>query len=81
MIASRDLSVDMEIVMGELGCGDLIYELREQFTRVRPGSTVRIVSDDPGGPSDIPAWCRMTGRTLVAADRPYYIIREREEKP
>ena len=72
---------DFEIFMGELGCGDLIYELREQFTRVRPGAVVRIVSNDPGGPREIPAWCEMTGRTLIAADPPYYLIRARKDQP
>jgi tRNA 2-thiouridine synthesizing protein A len=73
--------VDVEIVMGELGCGDLVYELREQFERVQPGQVVRVLSNDPGGPRDIPAWCGMTGRALLAADPPTYIIQERKELP
>ena len=80
-MCADDLRPDLEIVMGELGCGDLIYELREQFTRVRPGAVVRIVSNDPGGPRDIPAWCDMTGRTLLAMEPPYYTIRARKDLP
>ena len=63
--------------MGSLGCGDLIYELREQFSRAAPGKTVRVVSDDPGAPLEIPSWCRMTGHTLLQMDHPYYLIRAR----
>ena len=73
--------VDMEISMGELGCGDLVYELRQQFERVAAGAVVRIVSNDPGGPRDIPAWCRLTGRVLLEAQPPYYIIQAKKEKP
>lgn len=65
--------------MGELGCGDLIYELREQFERVRPGDLVRIVSDDPGAPRELPAWCRLTGHRLLETDVPFYIIEARDK--
>lgn len=78
---SEELTIDVEIIMGELGCGDLIYELREQFSRVRPGNVVRIVSNDPGGPREIPAWCDMTGRTLLNMEPPYYTIRARKDQP
>lgn len=73
----RDRRVDVEIVMGELGCGDLIYELREQFERVDSGQLVRVVSDDPGAPKELPAWCRLTRHRLLEADAPYYIVRAR----
>ena len=72
---------DLEIIMGELGCGDLIYELREQFARVPPGAVVRIVSNDPGGPREIPAWCDMTGRRLLAMNPPDYTIEARKDTP
>lgn len=76
-MCADDLQPDLEIIMGELGCGDLIYELREQFDRVRAGALVRVVSNDPGGPREIPAWCEMTGRTLIAMKPPNYTIRAR----
>ena len=74
----RDRPVDLEIVTGELGCGELTLELKMQFERVTPGARVRIVTDDPGAPRDLPAWCDMTGHRLLEADAPYYIIRARE---
>ena len=80
-MTAEDLRPDLEIVMGELGCGDLIYELREQFARVSPGAVVRIISNDPGGPREIPAWCHMTGRTLLAMEPPDYFIRARKDTP
>lgn len=70
----RDREVALEIEMGSLGCGDLIYELREQLTRASAGQIVRIVSDDPGAFSEIPAWCRMSGHALLEADPPFYVI-------
>lgn len=76
--STRDCPVDMEIFTGELGCGELTYELKLQFARVDPGLRVRIVTDDPGAPRDLPAWCRMTGHRLLEADAPFYIIQARD---
>jgi tRNA 2-thiouridine synthesizing protein A len=73
----RDREVALEIFTGELGCGDLIYELKLQFERVDPGDVVRIVTDDPGAPRELPAWCRMTGHRLLEADAPFYVIEAR----
>ena len=63
--------------MGELGCVDLIYELKLQFSRVGPGDHVRIVTNDPGAPNELPAWCQMTGHRLLDSDAPFYIIEAR----
>jgi tRNA 2-thiouridine synthesizing protein A len=76
----RDRQVALEIVTGELGCGDLIYELKLQFERVGPGDLVRIVTNDPGAPRELPAWCRMTGHRLLEVDAPFYVIHVREEQ-
>ncbi len=64
-------------MMGSLGCGELIFELKAQLDRAAPGQRVRVVTDDPGARDDIPAWCRMTGHTLEAADPPYFILHVR----
>jgi tRNA 2-thiouridine synthesizing protein A len=77
--SARDRPVDLEIFTGELGCGDLIYELKLQFERVGPGDVVRVVTDEPGSPRELPAWCRLTGHRLLEADAPFYVIRAREE--
>ncbi len=75
--SARDRPVSLELNTGELGCGDLIYELKLQFTRIDGGNLVRLVTNDPGAPRELPAWCRMTGHQLLESDAPYYIIRAR----
>lgn len=75
----RDRTVALEIFTGELGCGDLIYELKLQFERVGPGDLVRIVTDEPGSSRELPAWCRMTGHRLLEADAPFYVIEVRDD--
>jgi tRNA 2-thiouridine synthesizing protein A len=63
---------------GHLGCGDLILKLRFRMETMQPGQVLRLVAQDPGAPADLPAWCRLTGHTLLAAEHPVYLIRRKE---
>jgi len=63
------------------GCGDFILELREQMAGLPPGGTIMVASRDAGALVEVPAWCRLTGHTLVEARPPFYLIRKRKEGP
>jgi tRNA 2-thiouridine synthesizing protein A len=63
---------------GDIGCGDLVLELRFRMGVMRPGQLLQLTARDPGAPADIPAWCRMTGHTLVLEQHPVYLIRRKE---
>jgi tRNA 2-thiouridine synthesizing protein A len=63
---------------GDLGCGELVLELKLRLDRLRPGHVLKLVALDPGAPADLPAWYRMTGHTLVSATHPVYLIRRKE---
>ena len=58
---------DIEWQAGELGCGDLVLELRQRV-RQAPGKVFKVTALDAGAPADIPAWCGMTGNQLLAHD-------------
>ena len=64
---------------GDMGCGELVLELRQKMLELRPGEYFRLIARDPGAPEDLPAWCRMTGNRLVRADHPQYLIEKRKE--
>jgi tRNA 2-thiouridine synthesizing protein A len=64
---------------GETGCGQLVVELRRRLDGMRPGDTLEIIARDMGAPVDLPAWCRMTGHTLIAAEHPVYVIERRTD--
>jgi tRNA 2-thiouridine synthesizing protein A len=63
---------------GDLACGDLILKLRARMHAMRPGEVLRLVALDSGARADLPAWCRLTGHTLLGADHPVYLIRRKE---
>jgi tRNA 2-thiouridine synthesizing protein A len=64
---------------GEMGCGQLVFELRRRLTEMRPGETLEVIAQSPGAPSDLPAWCRMTGHALLKAEPPVYLSQRRED--
>jgi tRNA 2-thiouridine synthesizing protein A len=63
---------------GELSCGELVMELRIRLNNLPPGSVLQIVALDPAAPEDLPAWCRMSGHTLLSKAHPLYRIRRKE---
>jgi tRNA 2-thiouridine synthesizing protein A len=63
---------------GDLGCGDLVLQLRFRMEALPPGAVLRLVALDPGARADVPAWCRLTGHALVTAEPPVYFIRRKE---
>jgi tRNA 2-thiouridine synthesizing protein A len=63
---------------GSMGCGDLVLELRQRLAQVKPGGVLRVRATDPGAPEDLPAWCRLTGHSLIEANHPVYRIRRKE---
>ena len=77
-VTEHAVRVDQEWDAGDLGCGELVLELRMRLHAMRPGAVLRLVARDPGAPADLPAWCRMTGHTLVAQTAPVYLIKKKE---
>jgi len=77
--AGDEITPDAEWDAGDMGCGDLVLELRTRLRAMRPGEVLTVTAHDPGAPEDLPAWCRMTGHRLVYARHPVYCIRRKED--
>ncbi|MHC4548750.1 MAG: sulfurtransferase TusA family protein [Planctomycetota bacterium] len=59
---------------GDMGCGDLVLELRTRIKVLARGQVLRLTATDPGAPTDVPAWCRLTGNRLAGQEHPRYWI-------
>jgi TusA-related sulfurtransferase len=57
---------------GDLGCGDLVLQLRFRMEALPPGQVLRLVALDSGAPANLPAWCRLTGHRLLSAEHPVF---------
>ncbi len=68
MKVSEQVNITPDAVadFGKKGCGDLAIALMQKMKTLQAGQVLEVRSSDPGAPSDIPAWCRMTKNTLLA---------------
>ncbi len=72
-----DLRHDDAWDAGAMGCGELVLELRFRMQALPSGAVLELTATDPGAREDLPAWCRMTGHSLVAEEHPKYWIRRK----
>lgn len=79
LAASAPPAPDSAWDAGGMGCGELVLELRLRMAALGPGRVLALTAHDPGAPEDLPAWCRMTGHTLVAMSHPRYWIRHKQQ--
>ena len=64
---------------GELDCGSgLLLILRNALEPLPRGGVLELKSREISVKEDLPAWCRMTGHTLLAHDHPRYWIQRKE---
>jgi tRNA 2-thiouridine synthesizing protein A len=78
-VATVEPRADVAWDAGDLGCGDLVLELRLKLMEMRPGQVIQVTARDPGAPADMPAWCGLTGHALLSAAHPVYFIRRKED--
>lgn len=64
---------------GEMSCGDLALQLRKELTGLNPGTVLEVVALDLAAPEDLPAWCKLTGHTLLQMQPPHYWIQRRTD--
>lgn len=62
---------------GNMGCGELVLELRFKMAELKPGAVIKLTARDPGAPEDLPAWCGLTGHRLVKCEHPEYWIEKK----
>ena len=73
------MKADAEWNAGDLGCGELVFELKIRMAALPPKSILKVTAEDPGAVEDLPAWCGMTGHTLREQQPPHFWIERRED--
>ncbi len=60
-------------------CPMPVIRTQEFIKGLQPGDEFEVIATDPGALQDIPAWCRVHGHTVVAAEEsaPDILIRIR----
>ena len=65
---------------GDMGCGELLIELKFWLQDKAPFAVVEVIALDSGAKEDMPAWCRLTGHRLLEASHPKYKIERRTKE-
>jgi len=63
---------------GNMGCGELLLQLRIRLQGLQPGQVLKVIAQDPGAREDMPAWCRLTHHLLIRENHPEYWIQRKE---
>jgi TusA-related sulfurtransferase len=63
----RRPTTDAEWDAGDLGCGDLVLELRTRLQSMKPGEILKLTARDPGAPEDLPAGICHPARRIARA--------------
>ncbi|MFH2000335.1 MAG: DsrE/DsrF/DrsH-like family protein [Planctomycetota bacterium] len=64
-LGKEDTTDAVKLDVCGMQCPGPIGKVKEAAGRLAPGQVLEVISSDPGFASDIPAWCRATGNTLL----------------
>lgn len=63
---------DVQLDAGETGCGELVMLIFQAMKQLEPGQTLEVLAHDLAAETDIPAWCRSTGHSLLTQNLETY---------
>ncbi|MBX9680834.1 MAG: hypothetical protein K2X38_18915 [Gemmataceae bacterium] len=75
--AGLEANFDLYWDAGDMSCGDLVMALRSKLLAAPKSSVLRVVARDPAASVDLPAWCGLTGHSLLRAAAPEFDIRRK----
>ena len=62
------MKTDKELKALGLACINLTPEIKTALSELQPAQVIKVHNDDPASRIGIPAWCRLTGHTLLEAN-------------
>ena len=75
------IAPDRRLDAGEALCGELLVMIHREIKAMQPGEVLEVAAYSAGTIHDIPAWCRLTGHSLIAmepGESAHFFIRKRE---
>ncbi len=59
------MKADKELKASGLACVNLTPEIRNAMKEMQAAQVIEVFNDDQASRMGIPAWCRLTGHTLI----------------
>lgn len=61
------LAADRELDCSGMLCPMPVIKTAKAIKELQPGQVLKMIATDAGAPSDMQAWCRQTGNTLIGS--------------
>ena len=62
------MKADKNLRATGLACINLTPAIKKELAGMQPKEVLEVYSDDPSSREGIPAWCRLTGHSLLATE-------------
>ena len=59
------MNADKELMASGLACVSLTPNIKEAMSSMQGNEVLKVFNDDPASRHGVPAWCRLTGHTLI----------------
>lgn len=56
---------DQELEANGMACTNLTPGIKKAISAMNPDEVLKVMNDDPSSRMGVPAWCRLTGHTLI----------------
>ncbi len=66
--ATAAVATDRLLDAGEAKCGELLLMMHRVMKIMQPGEVLDVAAYSAGNILDVPAWCRLTGHSLLAIE-------------
>jgi len=59
------MNADKELIASGMACVNLTPNIKQAISSLQGSEVLKVFSDDPAAREGVPAWCRLTGHSLI----------------
>lgn len=62
---NNQMNHNKELIASGMACVNLTPTIKQAMAAMQGGEVLEVYSDDPASKEGVPAWCRLTGHSLL----------------
>ena len=59
------MNADKEMIASGMACVNLTPNIKQAISSMQGSEVLQVFNDDPASREGVPAWCRLTGHSLI----------------
>ena len=59
------MNADKELIASGMACVNLTPNIKQAISSMQGSEVLQVFNDDPASREGVPAWCRLTGHSLI----------------